>query len=98
VARVRSVRTRGRYSNVLRVEVWPTMNENDHDMEGRIDALIEELIPIGTYDSAAIASILLACRAALRDGRIADVERIVWWLHDSLKEESFARTGVPANN
>lgn len=74
------------------------MNEYDQDLEGRIDALVEELMPLGTLDSAAIASILLACRAALRDGRVCDLERIVWWFHDSRKEMNFASTQVPANN
>jgi len=59
------------------------MPESLHEMELRIDSLIEELIPLGTYHSAAIASILLACRAALRDGRIADLERLAWWIHDA---------------
>jgi|GEM_PF-2157640 len=64
------------------------MPESLHEMELRIDALIEELIPLGTYHSAAIASILLACRAALRDGRIADLERLAWWIHDTGSAES----------
>jgi len=63
------------------------MIDFDNQAENGIDALIEELIPVGTLESAAVASILLASRAALRDGRIADLERIVWRFHDSLKKE-----------
>jgi hypothetical protein len=74
------------------------MIEKMQDMEERIDALIEHLMPMGTFDSAALASILLACRAALRDGRLADVERIVWWFHDTQMEENYSRVIVPANN
>jgi hypothetical protein len=73
------------------------MNESHQGMESRTDAFIEELIPLGSFDSAAIASILLACRAALRDGRIADIERIVWLYHDSLQENHPNRSRVSVN-
>ena len=63
------------------------MIDFDNQAENGIDALIEELIPVGTLETAAVASILLASRAALRDGRIADLERIVWRFHDSMKKE-----------
>ncbi|SIO60092.1 hypothetical protein SAMN05444166_6264 [Singulisphaera sp. GP187] len=69
----------------------------DQGAEGRIDSLIEELIPLETFESAAVASILLACRAALRDGQIAEMERIVWWFHDSAKHESYAEAEARAN-
>ncbi len=49
--------------------------EDFQGTEGRIDTLIEELMPLGTFESAAMASILLGVRAALRDGQIAEVER-----------------------
>jgi len=62
----------------------------ENEAENRIDALIEELIPVGTLESAAIASILLASRAALRDGRITDLERVVWRFHDTLNEDGFS--------
>ncbi|AGA27154.1 hypothetical protein [Singulisphaera acidiphila] len=73
------------------------MNEDFQGTEGRVDTLIEDLIPLETFESAAMASILLACRAALRDGRIADLERIVWWFHDSIKQGNYAETEVRAN-
>jgi hypothetical protein len=63
----------------------------ENEAENRLDALIEELIPVGTLESAAIASILLASRAALRDGRIADLERVVWWFHDKVNEDGLTR-------
>jgi len=64
------------------------MIDFEKDAENAIDALIEELIPVGTLESAAVASILLASRAALRDGRITELEKVVWWFHDSVNEDS----------
>lgn len=59
----------------------PIMSEQY--MKGRIDAFIEELISEDTVESAAVASILLAARAALRDGIVTDASRAIWWFLDS---------------
>ncbi len=56
---------------------------SEQDINGRIDALIEELITADTIESAAVASILLAARAALRDGIVTDASRALWWYLDS---------------
>jgi hypothetical protein len=56
---------------------------SEQDMKSRIDALIEELISADTVESAAVASILLAARAALRDGIVTDASRAIWWFLDS---------------
>ena len=57
-----------------------TMSERE--LLTRIDNLIEELIARGTRESAAVASILLATRAALRDGLVIEVSRAIWQIVD----------------
>lgn len=51
---------------------------NERDLLVRIDGLIEELIPLGTLESAALASILLATRAAVRDHCVIGAARAIW--------------------
>lgn len=58
------------------------------ELVSRIDRLIEELIPMGTLESAAIASILLATRAALRDGCVIGAAQAVWLCVDRRSSES----------
>jgi hypothetical protein len=56
----------------------------------RINALIDELIPVGTEETARVASILLAIQFALRDGNLATLSQAIWdssqgrgdWLED----------------
>lgn len=56
---------------------------SEQEMKGRIDALIQELISADTIECAAVASILLAARAALRDGIVTDASRAIWWFLDT---------------
>jgi hypothetical protein len=55
---------------------------SEQDMMCRIDALIEDLILAESVESAAVASILLAARAALRDGLATDAARLLWCFLD----------------
>jgi hypothetical protein len=66
---------------------------SDAELRDRIDALVEELIGMGTLESAAVASILLATRAALRDGCVVEAAQALWAFVDS--QESQADGFVP---